>query len=70
MATATELLGWIDTAIQDILQNGQHVSTEGDTWTKADLNILQRMRKEYRAASTANSGSIFDRVKNIAPYRG
>ena len=71
MATATELLAAIDTAILDVLQNGQHITAEGQAYTKADLLTLQKMRSEYvTTAATSRSGGIFDRMKTGGPYRG
>ncbi len=69
MATAAELLSAIDTAILDVLQNGQHVAAEGLTYTKADLPTLQKMRSEYAALTSTGSSSVFDRMKTGVPHR-
>lgn len=70
MATATEILAAIDTAILDILANGQDVSFNGRRYTKADLPTLQKMRAEYASlVATSTSGGVFDRMKTGVPYR-
>uniref|UniRef100_A0A6M3J343 Uncharacterized protein n=1 Tax=viral metagenome TaxID=1070528 RepID=A0A6M3J343_9ZZZZ len=68
--TDAEMLELIDTAIADVLANGQTVSADGDSWTKSDLRELRAMRKEYAGKVAGASGSIFDRTKNAIPYRG
>jgi hypothetical protein len=71
MATATEILAAIDTAILDILTSGQDVMFNGRRYTKANLNDLRIMRAEYAAlVTTSSSGGIFDRAKTGAVYRG
>lgn len=71
MATPAEILAAIDTAILDVLQNGQHIAANGGrVFTKANLNELRLMRAEYAdLAATSSSGGIFDRMKTGAPYR-
>lgn len=75
MATPAEILAAIDTAILDILQNGQHISSamgqDGKVYTKADLETLRKMRLEFASlSSTSSAGGIFDRMKTGVPYRG
>lgn len=70
MATATEILTAIDTAILDILANGQDVSFNGKRYTKANLGELTKMRESYASiVATSTSGGIFDRAKTGVPYR-
>ena len=68
--TDAEMLELVDTAIADVLANGQSVSADGDSWTKSDLRTLREMRKEYAVRVSGSSGSIFDRTKNAIPHRG
>lgn len=70
MATATELLSAIDTAILDVLQNGQHVASDGLVYTKADLDSLRAMRREYSSTAAGGTSNVFDRMKTGVPYRG
>jgi|WetSurMetagenome_2_1015567.scaffolds.fasta_scaffold945716_2 hypothetical protein len=71
MATAAEILTAIDTAILDVLANGQHIGSDSKIYTKADLKTLREMRAEYASlAATSASGGVFDRMKTGVPYRG
>jgi hypothetical protein len=70
MPTAAEILAAIDTAILDILQNGQEVTLNGRRYTKANILELQKLRSEYASLTTmSSSGGIFDRAKTGVPYR-
>lgn len=70
MATATELLTAIDTAILDLLQNGEEVWVNGRKYRKAQLSELRAMRAEYAAiVATSTAGGVFDRMKTGVPYR-
>jgi len=70
MATEAEILAWLDTAIQDVLTKGQHVSSQGDTYTKADLDKLMQWRIRISQQVDASTSSLLDRQKTVAPYRG
>lgn len=71
MATPAEILAAIDTAILDILTNGQDVTFNGRRFTKADLGQLQAMRAEFSSLTTSTAaGGVFDRMKTGAVYRG
>jgi nicotinic acid mononucleotide adenylyltransferase len=72
MATAAEKLAWVEAAIQDVLENGQHIAKNGKVYTKADLKTLQDMEKRYEQqaeASAGTSGSFFARSKTMIPRR-
>jgi hypothetical protein len=70
MATAAEILAAIDTAILDILQNGQEVTLNGRRYTKANIKELQTLRKDYSELTVATSaGGVFDRMRTGVPYR-
>lgn len=69
MATYTELLASVKTAIQDILSNGQSLGDDGSTLTRADLGTLHALQKDYqikanREASTKTGRS---RVRYVVP---
>lgn len=59
MATTSELLAEVDTAIEAILQKGQSYTINGRTFTRANLGELRRFRQELRAQdATDSSGGI------------
>lgn len=68
MATNAEILAAIDTAIVDILQNGQTVTFEGDTYDKANITSLFKQREKF-TRKTSSMSSFFDRRKTIIPGR-
>ena len=70
MATDSEILGWLDSAIQDVLEDGQHISSEGDTYTKANLDKLMKWRIRINEKVSGASSSLFDRTLTGVPYRG
>ena len=72
MATAAEILSAIDTCIIEILENGQSVRKDnGLMYTRADLDVLRVMRKEYAAIVGSTSVTDpFSRANVGIPYRG
>ena len=68
--TDVELLDLVDAAIESILTKGQAVGAGGQTWTKADLAELYRMRSDLQARIAASQGSPLRRAVAAAPYRG
>lgn len=73
MATYTELLNLIDTAIKDILENGQHISRKGRIYIRGDLEVLMNIREKYAklaAIETLDNQSFLNRTTTIIPYRG
>ncbi len=69
MAAYTELIEQIDTAIQDVLLNGQHVAVDGRNYTKADLGTLSRMRTEYARLAKSEKTSVLHRTVTGVPSR-
>ena len=72
MATYTELLNLIDTAIKDILENGQHISRKGRIYIRGDLEVLMDIREKYAklaAMETSSSGNLLERTTTIIPHR-
>lgn len=57
MATYTysQLLNYVQAAIVDVLENGQVVAWNGQTYTKADLSKLSEMEDYYQSKALAES---------------
>ncbi|HHN75386.1 MAG TPA: peptidylprolyl isomerase [Acidobacteria bacterium] len=68
--TDAELLDLVDAAIESVLTKGQAVGAMGQTWTKADLTQLYKMRADLQARVAAAKGSPLRRAVAAAPYRG
>lgn len=69
MATDAEILAAIDTAIIDILQNGQDVTFEETRYTKANISDLFVLREKYTQKTSTSSDTFFSRGKTIIPGR-
>lgn len=70
MATAAALLDEVETAIIDILQNGQEVQINGKRYSKANLKELQSFRDGLRAeVETASGGGMLRRAVAGIPRR-
>jgi len=57
MATYTysQLLNYVQAAIVDVLENGQVVAWNGQTYTKADLKTLSELEDYYQSKTLAES---------------
>jgi len=57
MATYTysQLLNYIQAAIVDVLENGQVVAWNGQTYTKADLKTLSELEDYYQSKTLSES---------------
>jgi hypothetical protein len=71
MATYQELADAAELAILDILQNGQSITFQGQTYNKANLQDLFSVAKSYRtmAASNPQSSNILQRATFGVPGR-
>lgn len=71
MATYTEQLAEVRTAISSVLTNGQYVAADGLKWQQADLETLRKMEKDLIAKVAMESGasSVFDRTLYQIPRR-
>jgi hypothetical protein len=69
MATDAEILAAIDTAIIDILQNGQDVTFEETRYSKANISDLFALREKYIQKTSTSSDTFFSRSKTIIPGR-
>ena len=49
--TYAQILNYVQAAIVDVLQNGQVVAWNGQTYTKADLKTLTDMEDYYQSKS-------------------
>lgn len=70
MATDAEILAAIDTAIIDILENGQEVTLKATTYSKANISTLFDLREKYSQKASISSDTFFSRSKTIVPGRG
>ena len=49
--TYAQILNYVQAAIVDVLENGQSVAWNGQTYTKADLKTLTDMEDYYQSKS-------------------
>lgn len=59
--TIQELYDATLTAIYEVTLNGQHIGSEGRTWTRANLDELRTLKKEL-AAELRSTTTISDRI--------
>lgn len=53
----------VETAIKDVLLNGQEVTVGDRTYTAADLNDLQKLLQEVSASERSAAGTLFMRAR-------
>ena len=70
MALSDLTVAEVDTAIRSILLNGVYIASNGDILRKASLTALRALRKDAIANETSQTGSFFNRQKQIRPHRG
>lgn len=57
----------VEQAIEDVLTRGQSIRTDGDQWTKADLEGLYKLEERYRKLAAKEAGTGKTRVYSLTP---
>lgn len=68
--TAAEMLNEIDTAILEVLQDGQSVLSNGKAYNRANLKDLRDLRDNFASIVSSQSGGALSRAVAGIPRRG